>query len=101
MNLKGQTVATYCEAVKLSRYAVIRLKEIYGLKTETFHEDRFIKRALSGRITEARENLVAAVPPGKGPTSIFVVDLATCTVVTVFRYKKSLKVFKEGESLIL
>ena len=96
MDLIGHAVSNYCETLIMSPCAKVRLFELSNrLKEKTYHEDRWVNKARKAIIMEAADNLVVAgskfEPPNVCPHFVYVIDLKTCTILTMFLGRKNQK----------
>lgn len=101
-SLIGNKIEIYCPGIIIGPYAKMRLCELNKLKKDkTYHEERWKNRIKKADIIEAQENLVIAKESNVGTYTAYLVDLATCEVLTVFLYKQSLQYLNLGTRLVL
>lgn len=96
MDLIGHAVSNYCETLIMSPCAKVRLFELSNrLKEKTYHENRWVNKARKAIIMEAADNLVVAgqkyTPETGCPHFVYVIDLKTCTILTMFMGRKNQK----------
>jgi len=103
--MMGQQVKTYCETVYITPYAKFRLFELQKLTNKTFHHDSWVSRALNAVIFEVsrkNQNIVAAMKDGRAfGTPVYIIDLASLKLLTVFRLRKEIDNYLDLDGLVI